>query len=61
MSNNLWSIVLITALYIWIFSVIIFIFKVFTGRGQFDVKAARIWGGAVLFSFGIWIAGLLNA
>jgi len=60
-SDTVWSIVVVAALFGWVFSVILFIFRVFTGIGQCNLKAARLWGGAVLVFFGIWIAGLLNA
>lgn len=61
MSDNLWSLIIVIALWGWVCSVIFFIFQTFTGREQFNVKAARFWGVFVVAFFGIWIAGLLHA
>lgn len=40
---------------------LVFLFKAFPGRGLFEVKAARTWGLVVLFSYSLWIVGMLNA
>ncbi len=45
----------------WIASAIVFLFKVFPGRGRFEARPARIWGAALLVSYGVWVVGLLNA
>lgn len=61
MSNDIWSIITLVGLLGWISSMLVFLFKAFPGRDQFEAKPARVWGLAVLFSYGIWIAGMLNA
>lgn len=61
MSDNAWSMVILAGLAGWIVSTIIFIFRAFPSRGVFVVQQARIWGVALLASFGIWILGLINA
>ena len=61
MSNEIWSIVTIIGLSGWITSMLVFLFKAFPGRDLFEVKQARKWGLMVLVSYGIWIAGMLNA
>jgi hypothetical protein len=40
---------------------LVFLFKAFPGRDQFDARPARTWGLAVLVSYSIWLAGMLNA
>jgi hypothetical protein len=45
----------------WILSAIIFLFRVFPRRGLFEAREARVWGAAVLVSYGVWIVGMLNA
>jgi len=61
MSHDIWSIVIIVSLICWITSTMFFIFKVFPGKDRFEIKAAKIWGVCVLFSFAFWVTGLLNA
>ena len=61
MPNEIWAIVMLIALAGWISSSLVFIFKSFPERGVFIVKHARIWGGAVLLFYGIWIVAMLNA
>jgi hypothetical protein len=61
MSDELWSIITLIGLSGWVFSAIVFLFRVFPGRGLFVVREARVWGAAVLVSYGIWIAGMINA
>jgi len=39
----------------------VFLFRVFPGRGRFVAREARVWGAAVLASYSIWIVGMLNA
>jgi hypothetical protein len=59
--NEIWSIITLVALAGWILSVLVFVFKAFPGRDQFDIKQARTWGVAVLVSYGVWIVGMLKA
>jgi hypothetical protein len=61
MSDDLWSIITLIGLAGWISSAIVFLFRSFPGRGLFDARAARVWGGAFLASYGVWIVGMLNA
>jgi hypothetical protein len=61
MSNDLWSIVTLVGLAGWVTSTIVFIFKAFPLRGVFAAQQARIWGGALIVSYSIWIVGLINA
>ena len=61
MSDGIWSIVTLIGLAAWIVSTIVFLFKAFPGRGLFEAREARLWGAAVLISYGVWIAGMLNA
>jgi len=60
-SNGIWSIVTIIGLAGWISSAIVFLFRAFPGRNRFEVREARVWGVAVLVSYAVWIAGMLNA
>ena len=61
MSDGMWSIITLIGLSGWVFSSIVFLFRVFPGRGRFEVCEARVWGAAVLVSYGVWIVGMLNA
>ncbi|MFA7060288.1 MAG: hypothetical protein WC156_05660 [Pedobacter sp.] len=61
MSDNIWSLVLLTGMLGWITSSLVFIFKVFPGRGQFEARPALKWGCVFVVSFTVWIVGLLNA
>lgn len=61
MSDAFWSVVLITGVVGWISSTLVFIFKAFPARGQFEGRPALKWGFAVVGSFAVWIVGLLNA
>ena len=61
MSDVVWSIVTLIGLAGWIISTIIFIFKAFPARGVFVAQQARIWGGALLASYAVWIVGMINA
>jgi len=61
MANDFWSIVAIMGLLGWVASTIVFVFRAFPERNRFEAGAARVWGAAVVASFSIWIAGLLNA
>jgi hypothetical protein len=61
MSDGAWSIIMLIGLTGWISSAIIFLFRVFPGRGLFEAREARVWGAAVLVSYGVWIVGMLNA
>jgi hypothetical protein len=60
-SDDVWSIITLIGLSGWIFSAMVFLFRVFPGRGRFVAREARVWGAAVLASYGIWIVGMLNA
>ena len=57
----MWSIITLIGLSGWISSAIVFLFRAFPGRGLFEVREARVWGAVVLVSYGVWIAGMLNA
>jgi hypothetical protein len=59
--NDIWSIVIIASLSVWIASTMGFIFRAFPARGQFEARLALKWGVAVVVSFAVWIVGLLNA
>jgi hypothetical protein len=61
MSDDVWSIITLIGLSGWIFSAMMFLFRAFPGRGLFEAREARVWGAAVLLSYGIWIVGMLNA
>lgn len=61
MMNTIWSAVMLIGLAGWICSALVFIFKAFPGRGQFLVRPALTWGGVLVASFVIWIAGMLHA
>jgi hypothetical protein len=61
MSNDIWSIILLIGLAGWIASCLILAFKAFPQKGVFDSKSGMRWGGAALFSFFVWIIGMLNA
>jgi len=61
MSHDLWSIILVIGVVLWIVSCITFMFKAFPQRGVFDAKVGLPWGVAIAVSFIIWIVGLLNA
>jgi hypothetical protein len=60
-SGGMWSIITLIGLSGWISTAIVFLFRVFPGRGQFELREARVWGAAVLVSYGVWLAGMLNA
>ena len=61
MSDGVWSIVTLIGLAGWIISTMVFIFRAFPARGVFVARQARIWGGALIVSYGIWIVGMINA
>lgn len=61
MSHDIWSIVVLTGLAGWIFSIIMLAFRAFPRRDIFVVASGIRWGLAVVFSFSIWIIGMLNA
>ena len=61
MSDGIWSIITILGLSGWVSSAIMFLFRAFPGRGLFEAREARVWGGAVLVAYGVWIVGMLNA
>ena len=61
MSDGMWSIITLIALSGWVTSTIMFLFRGFPGRGLFKSREARVWGAAVLVSYGVWIVGMLNA
>jgi hypothetical protein len=60
-SDGIWSIVTLVGLAGWIASAIVFLFRAFPGRGRFEAREAMVWGAAVLVSYVVWIAGMLNA
>jgi hypothetical protein len=60
-SDGIWSIITLIGLFGWVSSAIVFLFKAFPGRGLFEVRAARLWGAALLVSYAVWVIGLLNA
>ncbi len=61
MSHDFWSIILIVGLTGWLSSCIILMFRAFPERGICNVSSATRWGAGALFSFAVWIVGLLNA
>ncbi len=61
MSDDIWSIVLLSGVVSWIVSSIAFMFYSFPRKGEFVAKSAIRWGGVSLVSFLVWILGLLNA
>ncbi len=61
MSHDIWSIILLLGVVLWIASSIAFLFYSFPRRGEFDVKSGIRWGGTSLVSFLIWVIGMLNA
>jgi len=61
MSDNIWSLILLAGILGWMTSTLVFIFKAFPSRGQFEARPALKWGCAVVASFLIWIVGMLNA
>lgn len=61
MGHDFWSVILICALAGWIISTLFFAFRAFPEQGRFQAGAARIWGGAVLFFFAVWLLGLVMA
>jgi hypothetical protein len=61
MSHDIWSIILLTGLAGWVASSAMLAFKAFPQSGVFDAASGMRWGGALLFSFFVWIIGMLNA
>ena len=61
MSHDVWSIVVVIGLAGWIASSIMLAFKAFPKKDVFDAVSGRCWGGAVVFSFCVWIIGILMA
>lgn len=61
MSDGLWSMITLVALVGWIGSAIVFIFKAFPGRGRFEARPAKVWGGIFVIMYALWVTGLLNA
>jgi hypothetical protein len=59
--DGMWSVITLIGLAGWIVATIVFLFRAFPGRGLFDAREARVWGAVVLVSYGVWIAGMLNA
>lgn len=59
--NELWSVVTIVGLIGWLFSAMLLIFRAFPGQGRFEKRPALLWGGILVASYAVWIAGLLNA
>jgi len=60
-ADDFWSFVLIAGMIGWMTSTLVFIFKAFPARGQFEAQPALKWGCIVLASYFVWIAGLINA
>lgn len=61
MSDDIWSIVLLSGVVSWIVSTIAFMFFSFPRKDEFDAKSGMRWGGASLISFFVWIIGMINA
>jgi hypothetical protein len=61
MSNDIWSIILLFGLAGWVASSIMLAIDAFPQRGVFDKASGMRWGGVLLFSFCVWIIGMLNA
>jgi hypothetical protein len=59
--NELWAVVTIIGLMGWLSSTLLFIFRSFPEQGRFEKRPALVWGGALVISYAVWIAGLLNA
>jgi hypothetical protein len=60
-SDGLWSIVTLIGLFGWVFSALVFLFKVFPERGQFNARPARLWGTLLLIFYAVWVVGMLQA
>lgn len=56
-----WAIGCQIGLWGWIASTVAFIVTAFPARGQFELKAALWWGGALAFFFTLWILGMAQA
>lgn len=61
MSDNIWSLILLSGMLGWMTSTLVFIFKAFPARGKFEARPAVKWGLVTVASFLVWIVGLLNA
>ena len=61
MSDGMWSIITLIGLSGWVSSTIVLLFRAVPRRDLFEAREARIWGAAVLVSYGVWIVGMLNA
>jgi len=60
-AHDIWSIVLLLGLAGWITAALGLIFTAFPRRNEFNSGGAWKWGVVLICSYGIWIAGLLNA
>lgn len=60
MVRDIWSVILISALFGWVFSSIMLMLKAFPKKDVFVVSSGVRWGTALVVSFGIWIVSMLN-
>lgn len=61
MSHDVWSIVTLLGLTGWVGAMILLLLTAFPGRGRFEAGPARLWGGVLVLSYAVWVAGMLNA
>jgi hypothetical protein len=59
--RDLWAVILIAGLIGWLFSSIMLMVRAFPKKDVFVVSSGIRWGVAAVFSFFIWVIGLLNA
>ena len=56
-----WTVILETGLFVWIATVLILIFILFEDKKQKYFNNVWIWTGLSVFSFGMWIVGMIKA
>lgn len=61
MIDELWAIIAIAGFWIWVFSCVFFILRSFPRHQKFVARAAVKWGGVMIFSFCIWLLGMIKA
>jgi len=61
MNNECWAVLGEVALLCWIFTVTGFLLQSFPSAGVIKSRTAIYWGSGAIFSYGIWIAGMILA
>jgi hypothetical protein len=61
MINEGWAVVTEIGVWGWILAGIGFTLKAFPAKDSFNGRAAAVWGGCFIFSYFLWVIGMINA